>query len=83
MYTVGLINQTDYTDCLELYSYASFEEAQKAFKFYKRAFLNNNVVNSNTTIIEKDEHNKVVTIKTIFNCSKRDKYIIFLGESKN
>ena len=80
MFTVGLISK----ECIKTYSYDSLEEARKELKEWRNAFLNNNSVESYTTIIERDMCNTVKSIKLIFRLEHSlDLYYMFLSKNKN
>lgn len=80
MFTVGLISK----ECIKTYNYDSLELAKKELKEWKNAFLNNNSVESYTTIIERDGCNTVESIKYIFRLEHSlDLYYMFLSKNTN
>ena len=80
MFTVGLISK----ECIKTYNYDSLELAKKELKEWRNAFLNNNSVESYTTIIERDRCNTVKSIKLIFKLEhSRDLSYMFLSENEN
>ena len=80
MFTVGLISK----DRIKTYNYDSLELAKKELKEWRNAFLNNNSVESYTTIIERDRCNTVKSTKLIFKLEhSRDLSYMFLSENEN
>lgn len=79
MYTVGLINKYE---CAKTYSYEDLEKAKYELKHWKDCFLNNNVVENFTTIVERDKCCRIIGIKHIFRISSNDEYIMFLCKNK-
>ena len=80
MFTVGLLSK----ERIKTYSYDSLELARKELKEWRNAFLNNNSVESYTTIIERDRCNTVKSIKLIFKLEhSRDLSYMFLSENEN
>lgn len=80
MFTVGLISK----ECIKTYNYDSLELARKELKEWRNAFLNNNSVESYTTIIERDRCNTVKSIKLIFKLEhSRDLSYMFLSKNEN
>ena len=80
MFTVGLLSK----ERIKTYNYDSLELAKKEFKEWRNAFLNNNSVESYTTIIERDGCNTVKSIKLIFKLGhSRDLSYMFLSENEN
>ena len=80
MFTVGLISK----ECMKTYNYASLKKKKKELKEWRNAFLNNNSVESYTTIIERDGCNTVESIKYIFRLEHSlDLYYMFLSKDIN
>lgn len=80
MYTVGLIDEES---ALKTHCYSDYTTALKEFKDYKVCFLNNNAVQSRTTISKRNELGEIESIKTIFHLKGFDRVIIFMSKSKN
>lgn len=80
MYTVGLISKST----LRTFCYKSFEEADKEYKYWLGCFKSNNVVESRTTIIERDCADKIISVKNIFKVDHdSDLYFMILSKDKN
>lgn len=80
MFTVGLLSK----ECIKTYNYDSLELAKKELKEWRNAFLNNNSVESYTTIIERDRCSTIESIKLIFKLEhSRDLSYMFLSKNKN
>ena len=76
-YAVGLINDTD---TCEVYPRTSYESAKKQFEKWKMCFLCNNNVKHRTTIIERDCHDEIESIRIVFTTNTNSKYILFLSK---
>lgn len=80
MYTVGLVS---IYECCKTYSYETLEQAKYELMTWKKCFLNNNVVTKQTTIIERDDTDTVVSIKHYFRVKDSSEgYIMFLCKNK-
>lgn len=79
MYTVGLISEEN---CLKTHSYNSLEEARKELKDWECCFRNNNVVESSTTMINKNKLEEITGIKIIFELRDSKNYIMFLSKNR-
>lgn len=80
MYTVGLIS---IYGCCKTYSYDSLERAKNELISWKKCFLNNNVVTKQTSMIERDEFDNIVSIKHHFRIKNSSEgYIMFLSKNK-
>ena len=80
MWTVGLISK----ECCKTYHYEGFAEAEKEYKYWLGCFKNNNVVESRTTVIERDCIDKIISVKNIFKVAHDpDLYFMILSKDKN
>lgn len=80
MYTIGLISKSN----LKTYSYSNYEEAKKKHKSWIHCFKLNNLVKYSTTIIDRDDTDSVVSVKTIFVVEgESEAYTIFLSKNAN
>lgn len=80
MWTVGLVSK----ECCKTYHYDSFDEAEKEYKDWLKCFKSNNIVESRTTIIERDSMDKITSIKSILRVNRElDLYFMFLSKDKN
>lgn len=80
MYTVGLIS---IYECCKTYSYDSLERAKNELASWRKIFLNNNVVTSSHTLIERDATDTVVSIKHYFRVKNSSEgYIMFLSKNR-
>ena len=80
MWTVGLISK----ECCKTYHYEGFAEAEKEYKYWLGCFKCNNVVDSRTTIIERDCVDKIISVKNIFKVDHNsDLYFMILSKDKN
>lgn len=80
MYTVGLVSR----GCIKTYKYTFLEEARKELNVWKNSFINNNNVESYTTIIERNECNTIESIKYIFRLKHSlDLYYMFVSKNMN
>ena len=80
MWTVGLISK----DCCKTYHYEDFAEAEKEYKYWLECFKSNNVVESRTTIIERDCADKIISVKNIFKVDHDlDLHFMILSKDKN
>lgn len=76
-YVVGLIGP----DTCKTYCYTSFESADTQLKQWKKCFMCNNIVKHRTVIIERDNLDKIQSIRIVFTISTNSEYIMFLSKS--
>ena len=80
MWTVGLISK----ECCKTYHYEGFAEAEKEYKYWLGCFKSNNVVESRTSIIERDSMDKIISVKNILKVTHDpDLYFMILSKDKN
>ena len=80
MYTVALISK----ECCKTYHYEGFAEAEKEYKYWLGCFKTNNVVDSRTTIIERDCADKIISVKNILKVAHdSDLYFMILSKDRN
>ena len=80
MYTVALISK----DCCKTYHYEGFAEADKEYKYWLGCFKSNNVVESRTTIIERDSVDNITSVKNILKVAHdSDLYFMILYKDRN
>ena len=80
MYTVALISK----ECCKTYHYEGFAEAEKEYKYWLGCFKTNNVVESRTTIIERDSMDKITSVKNILRVAHdSDLYFMIFSKDKN
>ena len=80
MQTVGLISK----DCCKTYHYEDFAEAEKEYKYWLGCFKSNNVVESRTSIIERDSMDKIMSVKNVLRVAHdSDLYYMILSKDTN
>lgn len=80
MYTVGLVS---IYECCKTYSYESLERAKNELASWRKIFMNNNVVISSKTLIERDDIDAIISIKHYFRVKDNSEgYIMFLSKNK-
>jgi hypothetical protein len=76
-YVVGLIGP----DTCRTYCYTSLASARKQLEQWKKCFLSNNLIKHRTTIVERDSHDDIESIKIVFTLENNSEYIMFLSKS--
>lgn len=77
MYTVGLINDVTIRTSV----FKSLEEAMTDIKHWKKCIMNNNIVESRTTLSKRNEFDTIVSIKDVFEIRGGKELILFLSKS--
>lgn len=77
MYTVGLISKST----LKTYSYSDFNYAKNKFEQWWEFYKLHHNVNYSTTIIDRNNIDSIISMKTIFNIDDDSEvYTIFLSK---